>query len=86
MGCCGSTDAGGYPQGPMDGGQRVGTVGGAAVSREEQRARAAAAAESRAQSQGTRGQQGTRSKMRPVAAQRPEVEGSNPLADPRNWD
>tara|TARA_B100000524_G_scaffold339587_1_gene231984 strand:+ start:190 stop:360 length:171 start_codon:yes stop_codon:yes gene_type:complete len=56
------------------------------MSQEEHRRRAAAAAEARAQSLGTRGQQGAKSKMRPVVPERPDLPGSNPLADPRSWD
>ena len=83
MGCCVSTEADGFSAG---GGQTLGGGGGSAMSQEEHRRRAAAAAEARAQSLGTRGQQGAKSKMRPVVPERPELPGSNPLADPRSWD
>ena len=69
MGCCGSAEAR-EPDKPMAGGQVVGREGGQAVTRDEQRARAAAAAEARAQQQNTRGQQGPVSKIKkPVEPQ-----------------
>ena len=48
----------------MAGTQVVGQEGGLAVNRDEQRAKAAAAADARAQSQQTRGQQGSVSKIK----------------------
>ena len=48
----------------MRGDQVVGKHGGVAITRDEQRAKAAAAAEARAQSNATRGQQGSVSKIK----------------------
>ena len=63
MGCCGSSERASDDR-PMAGTQVVGREGGQTVTRDEQRARAAAAAESRAQAQSTRGQQGAVSKIK----------------------
>lgn len=65
MGCCGSKAD--EPLGPMSGGQVVGKEGGVTVSRDEQREKAAAAAEARAKQQNTRGQQGSVSKIKKTA-------------------
>ena len=62
MGCCASAED--RSDGPMSGGQIVGREGGAAVNRDEQRQRAAEAAEARAKAQQTRGQQGAVSKIK----------------------
>lgn len=85
MGCCGSSEA--FESAPMSGQQTVGKVGGAPVSRDEQRARAAAAAEARANEAAKRGQVGDKSKMKP-SVQQPARGGNQgvDIADPRAWD
>jgi hypothetical protein len=82
MGCCGSRHEDIEPV-PMAGGQRVGTVSGTAVSRDEAREKAAAAAEARAKAQQTRGQQGEKSKMKQPMTQ---PTGARDLSDPLVWD
>ena len=62
MGCCTSAER--KKDEPMSGSQVVGREGGQPVNRDEQRERAAAAAEARATSNAHRGQQGSQSKMR----------------------
>lgn len=72
----------------MRGDQVVGKHGGVAITRDEQRAKAAAAAEARAQSNATRGQQGSVSKIKQprqeAAGGRDALSGG--LNDPRAWD
>jgi len=71
----------------MPGSQVVGREGGNAVSREEARERAAAAAEARAKQQQTRGQQGATSKVKqPSAGAASSHDGKPNLADARTWD
>ena len=81
MGCCGSKVE--EPSGPMSGAQTVGREGGQAVSRDEARERAAAAAEKRAKEAQTRGQQGDKSKMKAPMTQ---PKGARELNDPLVWD
>ena len=69
----------------MSGGDTVGRSGGQAIDRDEQRARAAAAAEQRAQGQDHRGQQGTKSKMKPQAQGNQHSAGADPLRA-QDWD
>ena len=81
--CCGTANDAHDPT-PMRGDQVMGKHGGVAITRDEQRAKAAAAAEARAQANQTRGQQGPTSKIKPRA----EVTGgrdalSGGLNDPR---
>ena len=64
MGCGGSKGDVDQPSRPMHGGSTVGREQGRTVSRDEQRERAAAAAEARATSNAARGQIGSQSKMR----------------------
>lgn len=86
MGCCTSSEAA-DPSQPMQGGQTVGREQGRAVNRDEQRARAAAAAEARSTNNATRGQQGNHSKMRPqVSYTAAGGTGKPDLADARTWD
>ena len=89
MGCCASSEADdGLPQRPMGGGQVVGREQGTVITRDEARQRAAAAAEARAQTQNTRGQQGDRSKIRQPAASQSSGgnDGRVNISDPRAWD
>ena len=67
MGCCTSAER--KKDEPMSGSQVVGREGGQAVNRDEQRAKAAAAADSRAQKQQRVGQQGPVSKIKKPAEQ-----------------
>ena len=62
MGCCTSAER--KKDEPMSGSQVVGREGGQPVNRDEQRAKAAAAAEVRAQQQQRIGQQGPVSKIK----------------------
>ena len=84
MGCCMST--GDADPTPMSGGQTVGRVGGAAISRDEAREKAAAAAEARARQQQTRGQQGGVSKIKHTAGSSQGYDGKPDVRDPRVWD
>ena len=69
----------------MSGAQSVGREQGRPVNRDEQRERAAAAAEARAVTTAARGQVG-QSKMKPsVSYNRPD-DGRVNVADPRAWD
>jgi len=71
----------------MSGSQVVGREGGVKISRDEQRERAAAAAEQRAKQQGARGQQGASSKIKnPAAGSAGGYTGKPDLADARTWD
>lgn len=83
MGCCFSSGEA-YPAEPMRGGDRVGREGGAAVTRDDARERAAAAAEARANAQ-PRGQQGAKSKMK-VSAAPPRNDGRPDISNPAVWD
>ena len=85
MGCCFSSpsDEDRQAQLPMSGSTTVGRVGGQEVNRDEQRARAAAAAEARSKAQQTRGQQGATSKMKPSVS---GVGGERPGPEPLIWD
>ena len=66
----------------------MGKEGGVKVTRDDARERAAAAAEARANQAGTRGQQGTQSKMKQSSAAAPlgGRTGKPDLADARTWD
>ena len=68
----------------MSGGDTVGRSGGQTVDRDEQRARAAAAAEARSKGQNTRGQQGAQSKMKPAQTNQ-YSSGPDPLRA-QDWD
>ena len=71
----------------MSGGQVVGREGGVAITRDEQRARAAAAAEARAAANATRGQQGPTSKIKQARDEPLGGRTGKPdLADARTWD
>ena len=85
MGCCFSSpsEEDRYAQQPMSGAATVGRVGGQQVNRDEQRARAAEAAEARSKAQQSRGQQGAVSKMKPSAS---GVGGDRPGPEPLVWD
>mmetsp|Transcript_8283 Transcript_8283/g.20616 ORF Transcript_8283/g.20616 Transcript_8283/m.20616 type:complete len:82 (+) Transcript_8283:15-260(+) len=67
MGCCTSAER--KKDEPMSGSQVVGQEGGQPVNRDEQRAKAAAAAEARAQKQQRIGQQGPVSKIKKPSEQ-----------------
>mmetsp|Transcript_23018 Transcript_23018/g.38090 ORF Transcript_23018/g.38090 Transcript_23018/m.38090 type:complete len:83 (-) Transcript_23018:93-341(-) len=82
MGCCASQQAADEPT-PMSGSSVVGSVGGSTVSRDEQRERAAAAAEARAKAAQTRGQQGPVSKMKPSVDRDANTRGG---PEPLVWD
>ncbi len=74
MGCCGSKDDA-YDGTPMSGATVVGREGGVPVNRDEQRAKAAAAAEARAKAENSRGQQGAVSKIKKPAEHSPSRGG-----------
>ena len=67
----------------MSGGQTVGREGGSPVTRDEARARAAEAAEQRAQANATRGQQGQTKMKKPATSAGPNSEYA---MDARQWD
>ena len=71
----------------MRGDKKVGTEQGRVVNRDEQRERAAAAAEARAQSTNSRGQQGSQSKIRQKASySNAGEEGRVNVANPSAWN
>ena len=72
----------------MQGGQTLGREQGRVVNRDEQRERAAAAAEARASADAKRGQTGATSKMRPQASSKNTAGGNGKpdITDPRAWD
>ena len=84
--CCSGGADDSYPSQPMAGGAVVGREQGSAVTRDEARQRAAAAAEARAQQANTRGQQGAQSKIKKSSSAARTNDGRPDLADARTWD
>ena len=85
MGCCGSKPDDSPPSRPMQGGQTVGREQGRAVNRDEQRERAAAAAEARATTNAARGQTGSKSKMH-VSYNTNKTDGRVDVRNPAAWN
>jgi len=86
--CCGGGEVDDRHSQPMSGSAVVGRQqGGATITRDEARERAAAAAEARATAANTRGQVGVQSKIkaRPTASNASQ-DGRVNIADPRAWD
>ena len=81
---CGGSKADDTPRQPMQGGQTVGREQGRTVNRDEQRERAAAAAEARAAVNATRGQRGQTSKIKQVSYT--QNDGRPDLRDKGAWN